>query len=75
MIIVLVTTVHVIAIFRDVRSDRSNLGTWGQHISCIQVQVFQETVEMCKVGATFHRTLPITFDMILTWYMVKGKQE
>jgi hypothetical protein len=36
MIIVLVTTIHFIAIFRDVRSDRSNLGTRGQHISRIQ---------------------------------------
>jgi hypothetical protein len=31
--------------------------------------------EMCKVGAMFHQTLPITFDMRLTWSMVKGKQE
>jgi hypothetical protein len=49
MVTILVTTVQVITIFKDVglvRSDRSGLGAWGQHISWFQVQVLQETLEV-----------------------------
>jgi hypothetical protein len=41
----MVITVHVVVIFRDVGPARSDLGTRGQHISRIQMQVLQETME------------------------------